>query len=74
MTRRFPLDDTYIPYDDPQAFSYESSIREIIYEILARHAKGIKYREANAGPNLDSQMKDEGFNVEIGVDWNNGLI
>ena len=74
VTRRFPLDDTYIPVDDPQAFSYESSIREIIYEILSRHAKGIKYREANAGPNLDSQMRDEGFNVEVGVDWTNGLI
>ena len=47
---------------------------EIIYEILSRHAKGIKYREANAGPNLDSQMRDEGFNVEVGVDWTNGLI
>lgn len=74
VTRRFPLDDRYIPHDDPEAFSYESSIREIIYEILARHAGGIQYREANAGPNLDSQMKDEGFNVEVHVDWSTGLI
>ncbi|EMG45880.1 GDB1 Glycogen debranching enzyme [Candida maltosa Xu316] len=74
VTRRFPLDDTYIPVDDPQAFSYKSSIKEIIYEIFERHAKGIKYREANAGPNLDSQMKDEGFNVEVGVDWESGLV
>lgn len=74
VKRRFPLDDTYIPYDDERAFSYESSIKEIIYEILARHAKGIKYREANAGPNLDSQMKDEGFNVEAYIDWDTGLV
>ncbi|RCK55614.1 Glycogen debranching enzyme [Candida viswanathii] len=74
VTRRFPLDDTYIPWDDPRAFSYESSIREIIYEIFARHAKGIKYREANAGPNLDSQMKDEGFNVEAGINWDTGFV
>ncbi|KAK6459322.1 glycogen debranching enzyme [Scheffersomyces xylosifermentans] len=74
VTRRFPLDDTYIPHTDKRAFSYESSIREVIYEILSRHAKGIKYREANAGPNLDSQMKDEGFNVEVNIDWSTGLV
>lgn len=74
VTRRFPLDDTYVPWNDPRAFSYESSIREVIYEILSRHAKGIKYREANAGPNLDSQMRDEGFNVEAGVNWDTGFV
>ncbi|KAI3406672.2 GDB1 [Candida oxycetoniae] len=74
VSRRFPLDDKYIPYDDVEAFSYESSIREIIYEVFKRHAKGIKYREANAGPNLDSQMKPEGFNVEVGIDWDTGFV
>lgn len=74
VSRRFPLDDTYIPYDDERAFSYESSIKEVIFEILQRHALGIKYREANAGTNLDSQMKDVGFNVQVEVDWENGLI
>lgn len=74
VKRRFPLDDTYISYDDPRAFSYESSIEEIMHEILSRHAIGIKYREANAGPRLDSQMRDQGFNIEINVDWNTGLI
>ena len=74
VARRFPLDDTYIPYDDQKAFSYETSIRDIIFEILQRHAKGIKYREANAGTNLDSQMSDEGFNVEVHIDWQTGLV
>lgn len=74
VKRRFPLDDTYIPYDDERAFTVESTIEDVIYEILSRHAKGIKFREANAGPQIDSQMKDEGFNVEIHVDWNNGLV
>lgn len=74
VTRRFLLDDTYFPWEDERAFSYESSIREILYEILLRHAKGIKYREANAGPNLDLQMKDEGFNVEVNTDWETGLV
>lgn len=74
VSRRFPLDDTYIPWEDERAFSYETSIRDILYEILSRHAKGIKYREANAGPNLDSQMKDEGFNVSVHIDWSTGLV
>lgn len=74
VTRRFPLDDRYIPVSDPEAFAQESTIEEIVYEILSRHAKGIKYREANAGPNLDRVMTDEGFNVEVYVDWNTGLI
>lgn len=74
VSRRFPLDDTYIPWEDKRAFSYETSIRDILYEILKRHAKGIQYREANAGPNLDSQMKDEGFNVSVGIDWKTGLV
>lgn len=74
VTRRFPLDDTYVPLEDERAFSYETSIRDILYEILLRHAKGIKYREANAGPNLDRQMTDQGFNVEVYVDWETGLV
>lgn len=74
VKRRFPLDDRYIPVDDPQAFAASSTIREIFYEILARHAKGIEFREANAGPALDSQMRDEGFNQKISVDWNSGLV
>ncbi|KAI5963823.1 GDB1 [Candida pseudojiufengensis] len=72
VSRRFPLDDTYVPVEE--AFKYESTIKEIIYEIFARHAKGIKYREHNAGPNLDSQMKDEGFNVQVGIDWDTGFV
>ncbi|CDK26290.1 unnamed protein product [Kuraishia capsulata CBS 1993] len=75
VKRRFlPFDDTYFPQNDPRAFSQESTLEEIIYEILARHAKGISYREANAGPNLDSQMRDEGFNVNVHVDWTTGLV
>lgn len=74
VSRRFPLDDTYITWEDERAFSYETSIRDILYEILSRHAKGISYREANAGPNLDSQMTDEGFNVSVNIDWETGLV
>lgn len=74
VKRRFPKDDTWVPWDDPRAYAYSSSVAEIIQEILQRHADGISFREYNAGPNLDMQMKDEGFNIEIKVDWSTGLI
>lgn len=74
VTRRFPLDDTWVAWDDKRAYSYESTMAEILYEIVARHARSISYREANAGPLLDSQMLDEGFNISIHVDWESGLV
>ncbi|KAI0078663.1 glycoside hydrolase family 13 protein [Panus rudis PR-1116 ss-1] len=74
VKRRFPKDDTWVPWDDPRAYAYSSTIAEIIQEILQRHADGIHFREYNAGPNLDMQMSDEGFNIDIQVDWNTGII
>ena len=74
VKRRFPKDDTWVPWSDPRAYAYSSTIAEIIQEILQRHAEGIHFREYNAGPKLDMQMKDEGFNIDIEVDWKTGLI
>ncbi|KAI0177104.1 glycogen debranching enzyme [Pestalotiopsis sp. NC0098] len=75
VKRRFlPYDDTWFPSDDPRAYSTESIIHDVIQEALQRHASGMKFREANAGPSIDSQMRDEGFNIEINVDWSNGII
>lgn len=75
VRRRFlPYDDTWFPTDDPRTYSQENTIEDIIHEALQRHATGMEYREANAGPQIDSQMKDEGFNQKIYVDWKTGLI
>ncbi|KAL5628138.1 hypothetical protein BROUX41_002886 [Berkeleyomyces rouxiae] len=75
VKRRFlPYDDTWFAVDDERAYSRESTIAEIIQEALQRHATGISFREANAGPAIDSQMSDEGFNIDIKVDWENGFI
>jgi len=74
VKRRFPLDDEFIWADDPKAYSYESSIMEIIQEVFTRHANGLDFREANAGYDLDSQMSDRGFNIKIHVDWQNGMV
>ncbi|KAJ7077886.1 glycoside hydrolase family 13 protein [Mycena belliarum] len=74
VKRRFPKDDTWVPWDDPRAYAYFTSVAEIIQEVLQRHADGIHFREYNAGPDLDMQMKDNGFNIDIHVDWTTGLI
>jgi len=74
VKRRFPLDDEFIGADDPKAYSYESSIMEIIQEVFTRHANGLDFREAYAGDGLDSQMSDQGFNIKIHVDWDNGMV
>ncbi|KAJ3850530.1 glycoside hydrolase family 13 protein [Lentinula lateritia] len=74
VPRRFPKDETWVEWDDKRAYAYSSTLAEIIQEILQRHAMGIHFREYNAGPNLDMQMRDEGFNIDIDVDWKTGLI
>jgi len=75
IPRRFlPYDDTYFDEDDPRAYSKSSTLEDIIQEALQRHATGMEFRESNAGPNLDMQMKSEGFDQKVYVDWSNGLI
>ena len=73
--RRFlPYDDTFFEWDDSRAYSKKSTIEEIVQEVMQRHAVGMSFREYNAGSNLDSQMKSEGFQIDIHVDWSNGII
>ena len=75
VARRFlPYDDTYFEFDDPRSYSKESTIEEIVQEALQMHARGLSFREANAGPGLDMQMKPEGFRIDVNVDWDTGLI
>ncbi len=74
VKRRFPADDSWVAWDDSRAYAYSSTVAELIQEIVQRHAEGIEFREYNAGPNLDMDMKDEGFNQKIWVDWKTGLI
>lgn len=75
IQRRFlPYDDTYFDSNDPRAYSTTSTLEDIIQEVLQRHATGMSFREANAGPELDRQMRPEGFQIDIKVDWETGII
>lgn len=70
---RFP-DDEFIDSNDPKCFSKEITIEDFIQNVLERHARGIKFREWNAGSNLDHVMRSEGFEIEVGTDWNTGFV
>ncbi|KAJ1919203.1 bifunctional 4-alpha-glucanotransferase/amylo-alpha-1,6-glucosidase [Mycoemilia scoparia] len=72
VTCRFPDDNTFVPWDDEKAYSRERSIAQTIQDIMEHHAQGISFREWNAGPSLDQAMRNEGFNIDIHVDWKNG--
>jgi glycogen debranching enzyme len=47
---------------------------EVMQEIVQAHAHGIKFREWNAGPKIDQEMRDEGFNVNIWLDRQTGFL
>ena len=75
VQRRFlPYDDTYFASDDPRAYSKTSTVAELVQEAMQRHASGLSFREANAGHQLDMQMKSGGFDQSIKVDWETGFI
>ncbi|PGH34345.1 glycogen debranching enzyme [[Emmonsia] crescens] len=75
VPRRFlPYDDTWFPFDDERAYSQSSTVAEVIQEVFQRHASGLSFKEYNAGPELDRQMRTEGFQIDVRVDWQTGFI
>ncbi|XP_030063489.1 glycogen debranching enzyme isoform X1 [Microcaecilia unicolor] len=70
VSRMYPTDDSpALP-----AGQVDQSLYDVIQESLQRHVQGIQFRERNAGPQIDRNMKDEGFNVTAGVDLNTGFV
>lgn len=43
-------------------------------EAIQRHFIGVQFRERGAGPGLDHNMKDKGFNVTVGVNERTGFV
>ncbi|KAI8894654.1 glucanotransferase domain of glycogen debranching enzyme-domain-containing protein [Globomyces pollinis-pini] len=66
--------DEFIPFGDNRVFKYSSTVAEILFEILDRHAYGIHFREWNAGDHLDHAMKSEGFDINVGIDPVTGFV
>ncbi|KAJ7395271.1 glycogen debranching enzyme [Pitangus sulphuratus] len=70
VSRMYPRDDS-----SPQpAGAVDQPLYEVIQEAMQRHMEGINFRERNAGPQIDQNMRDEGFNVTAGVDHETGFV
>ena len=68
VLRLFPRDD-HLPEQNE-----EQRLEDVIQEGLQKHFQGLKFREWNAGSQIDAHMRDEGFNNEIGVDLDTGFV
>uniref|UniRef100_A0A8B9GZE4 Glycogen debranching enzyme n=1 Tax=Astyanax mexicanus TaxID=7994 RepID=A0A8B9GZE4_ASTMX len=56
VSRMYPTDDS-----QPQApGTVDQPLYDVIHEALQRHMQGIEFRERNAGPQIDRNMRDEG--------------
>jgi len=70
VSRMYPTDDAF-PHESGR---HDELLEDTIQEALQRHFQGVKFRERNAGFQIDREMSDEGFNNEIGVDLNTGFV
>ena len=70
------LSDDFNEHNDKKNRGEKKSMKlaEIVHEILQKHARGISFREWRAGKQIDEQMTDEGFNIKIYFNEENGFI
>ncbi|CAM4936869.1 unnamed protein product [Rotaria socialis] len=66
----------YPTHDSPAqvAGAHDQLLYDVIHEVLLRHLQLLSFRERGAGHSLDSNMNDEGFNNQIGVDSKTGFV
>ncbi|KAB5586606.1 hypothetical protein PHYPO_G00003630 [Pangasianodon hypophthalmus] len=70
VSRMYPTDES-----EPQpAGTVDQPLYNVIQEAMQRHMQGIEFRERNAGPQIDCNMRDEGFNVDAKVDPETGFV
>jgi len=50
------------------------SFADLVQDIMQSHAYGIHFREWNAGKQIDEKMKDQGFQIDIDIDENTGIL
>jgi glycogen debranching enzyme len=70
VSRLYPRDDS--PMQTPG--THDQPLSDVIHEVLLRHCQTLTFRERGAGICLDSDMTDQGFNNEIGIDHKSGFV
>uniref|UniRef100_A0A673IJQ7 Glycogen debranching enzyme n=2 Tax=Sinocyclocheilus rhinocerous TaxID=307959 RepID=A0A673IJQ7_9TELE len=70
VSRMYPTDDT----KPLTAGTVDQLLYEVIHEAMERHMQGIEFRERNAGPQIDCNMRDEGFNIVAKVNPDTGFV
>uniref|UniRef100_A0A671PSY8 Glycogen debranching enzyme n=1 Tax=Sinocyclocheilus anshuiensis TaxID=1608454 RepID=A0A671PSY8_9TELE len=70
VTRMYPTDDS----KPLTAGTVDQLLYEVIHEAMERHMQGIEFRERNAGPQIDNNMRDEGFNIVAKVNPDTGFV
>ncbi|XP_072547540.1 glycogen debranching enzyme [Salminus brasiliensis] len=70
VSRMYPTDDSQ-PQDPG---TVDQPLYDVIHEALQRHMQGIEFRERNAGPQIDRNMRDEGFNIVAKVNPDTGFV
>ena len=70
LSRLYPTNDS--PMQNVGV--HDQSLYDVIQEVFLRHLQSLSFRERGAGHSLDSDMNDQGFNNQIGIDWKTGFV
>jgi len=70
VSLKWPVKD----WDAGLAHLEPKTVADLIHLICSAHAKGIQFREWNAGNKIDEHMTDNGFNISVRLDEDTGLI
>jgi glycogen debranching enzyme len=70
VSRLYPTHDSPIQ----PAGAHDQALYDVIQEVFLRHVQSLAFRERGAGHSLDSDMADQGFNNQIGVDQKTGFV
>lgn len=70
------LDDTKLDHELKlkQGMKLTKTLEEVLQSLFQNAADGVYFREWNAGIQIDSNMKNEGFNISLRADVSTGFI
>jgi glycogen debranching enzyme len=71
FTQDWPLLQQTLPGHPPHG---ELALASILHQVFEAHAQGIQFREPRAGPQLDSNMDENGFNISLRLNEETGFI